>query len=472
MSEVLTKYHNSKLSEIATAQIDRILPGELAPTIAQLGLDFPTELQRAIGENISIQELTKMLKVCPLSHRAVEILALRATPTLGDYKNGDDRAYYLSRLQPRTTKQEWLRSNFDSMSGSLERTIGMMIRQATFFGHSVAEIITDNQAKGFPNQWRLARLKVLEPERYRFAGRLGDIDRIVYYPQYQSPFPIPIEKLLVIYIPRADNPEDPYGDCAGARAYPFYLARQMMYKSWVLAGQRQATGHVVYKTRSEKPVQLLNTFGQPIRGENGEIKTGSAVYAIAEMEKKAQAGAPRVIDKDTDVSTVNPGGGENFFNTFLPHLQKMVLYCYGLPSTILDDTQSGIGNATINSSHMLILDSQIKGLMDICKQEIIEKIVRPLLVANFGGDAVADLGEFAESKYVDPNQSSMMVSNIMQATMQGFIDPTDLEAINRVRELSGLSVITREEWDVKQMAKYELEMQQQQQTDQENRDQI
>jgi hypothetical protein len=462
MSETLARYHKEKLSSIANSQIDRILPGELAPTLAQLGMDYPTELARAVGDNISIAELTKMLKVCPLSHRAVEILALRGTPTLGEYSNGDDKAYFLSRLQPRTTKQEWLRSNFETMTGSLDRTIGMMLRQAVFYGHSVAEIIGDNRVDGYPNQVRLTRLKVLEPERYRFAGRLGDVDRIVYYPTYQSPFPIPLEKLLVVYIPRADSPEDPYGDCAGARAYPFYLARQLMYKSWVMAGQKQATGHIVYKTESEKTVQLLNSQGQPILTENGQIKMVGAVYAIVEMEKKAQAGAPRVVDKRVDVSTVNPGGGENFFNTLLPHLQKMILYCYGLPSTILDDTQSGIGNATINSSHMMILDSQIKGLMDICKQELLEKIVRPLLVVNFGVDSIADLGEFTESSYVDPNQSSMMVSNIMQATMQGFVDATDLEATNKVRMLLGLSVISREEWDAKQMAKYELEMSQQQ----------
>lgn len=459
MSTELAKYHQNKLADIALSQIDRVMPGELAPTIAQLGLDFPTELQRAIGENISVHELTKMLKVCPLSHRATEILALRATPTLGSFKHGDDQTYYLGKSQQHTTKQEWFRSNLESMQGSMDRTVGMMIRQAAFFGHSVAEIVADSKVKGFPNQWRLKRLKVLEPSRYMFAGRLGDIDRIIYYPQYQSPFPIPIEKLVVVYIPSADNPEDPYGDCAAARAYPFYLARQMMYKAWVLAGQRQATGHVVYKTHSEKPVQLFNALGQPIRDGNGQIKTASAVYALAEMEKKAQAGSPRVVDKDTEVTTVNPGGGENFFNTLLPHLQKMILYCYGLPSTILDDTQSGIGNATINSSHMLILDSQIKGLVDIAKQELLEKIVRPLLVANFGAGAISDLGEFTETKYVDPNQSSMIVSNIMQATMQGFIEATDLEAINRVRELSGLSVMSREEWDTKQYQKYQLEQQ-------------
>jgi hypothetical protein len=451
----LDRYHKEKLGNLANSQIDRILPGELGETIARLGLDFPTQLQRAIGENISLEELNKMMRICPLSHRATEIIAMRGVPTLGDYHCGDDRAYFLSRLQPRITKQEWIRSNFQSMSGSLERTIGMMVRQACFYGHSVAEIVGSDSVEGFPRQMRLIKLKVFNPADYMFAGRLGEIDRIIYYPQYRSPYPIPIQKLLVIYIPRVDDPSDPYGDCAGARAYPFYLARQLAYKSWVLAGQRQATGQVIYKTRSEKQVQLFNSQGQPIRDADGTIKTSSAAYSIAQMEKNAAAGQPRIVDKDVDVTTLAPGAGENFFNILLPHLQKMILYCYGLPSTILDDTQSGIGNAGINMGHMLILDSQIKGLIDICKDEIIEKIVRPLLASNFGADAIANLGNFESSKFVDATMQSMRVSNIMQATMQGYVDVNDLEAINTIRELSGLSVISREDYDAQQLAKYQ-----------------
>jgi hypothetical protein len=454
----LDRYHASKLGSLATSQIDKLLPGELGETINRLGLSFTTELQRAIGENISLDELNKMMRICPLNHRATEIIALRGIPTLGDYRCGDDRAYFLSRLQPNITKQEWVRSNFESMEGSLDRSIGMMIRQACFYGHSVAEIVGSTSVAGFPQQMRLTKIKVFNPASYMFAGRLGEVDRIIYYPQYRSPYPIPIQKLLVIYIPRVDDPSDPYGDCAAARAYPFYLARQLAYKSWILAGQKQATGQVIYKTHSEKQVQLFNAQGQPLRGADGQIKMGSAAFAIAQMEKNAATGQPRIVDKEVDVTTVAPGAGENFFNILLPHLQKMILYCYGLPSTILDDTQSGIGNAGINAGHMLILDSQIKGLIDICKQEIIEKIVRPLLASNFGADAISNLGEFSPSKFVDATMQSMRLNNIMQATMQGYVDVSDLEAINTVRELSGLSPISREDYDTKQAAKYAAEL--------------
>jgi hypothetical protein len=166
---------------------------------------------------------------------------------------------------------------------------------------------------------------------------------------------------------------------------------------------------------------------------------------------------PIVVPKNVDVGTLNPGAGENFFNTFLTHLQKLILYCYGLPSTILDDTQSGIGNATISNGHMMILDSQIKGVVDIARQEILEKIVRPFSIANFGADVARDLGEFTLSNSPDPATMGIMVSNIMQGFMQGIIPAGDFEATNRFKELCGLSPQTREEYDNEQRAKYQLE---------------
>lgn len=457
----LDSYHRSKLIPIAESQLDRLLPGELADTLGRLGHNFVQVIQQQIEGELTLSMLTKMIRVCPLNHRAVEIIALRGTPRIGEYMNGDDSPYYLNQFQPRITKQEWIRGNFESMRGSLDRTIGMMIRQTAFYGHSVAEIVADNNVSGYPFQWRLTKLKVLEPERYLFAGQGGEVDRVVYYPVTGAPYPIPAQKLLIIYIPRVDDPEDPYGDCAAARAYPFYLARQIGYKMWAIASKKQAMGHLVGKARSEKQVQLLDRFGKPILDGNGQIKQTTAVFALAEALKRLETGEPIAIDKDADILTVNPGAGENFFREFLGHLQKMILYCYGLPSTILDDTQSGIGNATINTGHRLILDSQIDGLLDIAKSEVIEKIVRPLLITNFGKAAVNNLGEFVSAVNLDPNQQSIRLSNIMQASMQGFVDSTDLEAINTVRQLLGLTAISREEYDLAQLAKWEAEQQQQ-----------
>lgn len=458
--DTLTRYHSEHLTPIALDSIDRVLPGELSLTLSQLGLDYPTQLTQHFNEGLSIATLTKMLRQCPLSHRSIEILALRGMPLLGDYVCPDKRGYYLSRLQQNVTRQEWVQSNWQTMKGSLEQTIGMMMRQAIFYGHSVAEIVYDDRVKGYPNQWRLSKFKILEPEQYYFMGMGGEVDRIIYYSRNMAPIPIPIEKLLVIYIPSASSPEDPYGDCVGARAYPFYLARQLAYKAWTVAGQKQATGHMVFKSRSEKSVQLFDSKGRPLKNDDGTIVMGSAVYAIAQMLKGMNSGEPIVIDKDVDVSTVSPGSGADFFNPFLNHLGDMIYACYGIPSTIMKDVQASLGGKGVNDGHLQILDSQVKGLVDICRQEVVEKVVRPLSVFNFGADAAGSLGEFQLPPSLDPTTSSITVSNLLQGFMQGILDTTDFEAVNRYKELCGLTPQSREEYDRAAQAKYELDQRQ------------
>ena len=456
----LTKYHRDKLTPIALETLDRVLPGELSIAISSLGLDFPSQLQQHFNEGLDLSLLIKMLRMCPLCHRAVSILSLRAMPLLGEYTNPDDRAFNLSQLQPRITKQEWVRSNFQSMHGSISSIYQQMRMQADFFGHSVAEIVCDDNVDGYPFQWRLVKLKILEIDRYYFAGRGGEVDRVIYYPTHQSPIQIPIAKLLVIYTPSAENPNDPYGDCTAARAYPFYLARQMALKNWTLAAQNQATGHPWFKADSAKVVQLYGADGKHLKDENGQIRTSNAVYATAQMAAALTNGKPIVVDKSVDIGSLNAAGGENFFNTFLGYLQKNILWCWGIPTTILDDTQSGIGNKGLNEGHMLIVDSQIKASVERDRQSIVEKIFRPLLMANFGKDATANLGEFKISQYPDPAVVGIQLSNIMQAAMQGAIDVNDLQVKNKIEALCGLPETTREDYDAAQLAKYQLEQEQ------------
>jgi hypothetical protein len=423
-----------------------ILPGELADSLANLGANFVQVLHRQLQRGVTMHDLVRMSRYCNLTDRALRIIGLRGTPRLGEYSCNDSRTYPLGIDRAPITRQEWVRSNWESMLGSLSSTISYMLPQAFGFGCSVAEIVVEESSRD-GRQVRLSKLKVLEIDRFEFAGYDGEIDRAIYYPAYNSPYPIPLAKLLIIYNPRIDNPNDLNGDPAIARAYPYYLARQLGYQAWGLAGQNQATGYPVYKARSEKNVQLLDRNGNPIRDSNGNIRTTNAVHALAQTLKNHESGQPIVLDKDVDVSSLNPGSGDAFFNTFLMNLQKQILYCYGLPSTILDDTQSGLGNASINNNHMAILDSQIFGTIELVRDQIIEKIVRPLSVWNFGADVERNLGKFVLDVGLDPATIGLQASNIMQGTMQGLLDPNDLDVVNRYRLLVGLPEKTREEFD-------------------------
>jgi len=460
VSSALNEYHQKKIAQIARESIS-LLPGELVETVSQLGYDWVTQLQWNIN-NITIEDLKKMSRDCEISSRAGKILSLRARSVFGDYNHADKKTYRLSWAGRSQTIQEWVRSNFQSMEGDLNEKIAMCFEQAVHFGHGVAEIVSTHKADGYPFEHRLDKLKVLPIDRYYFAGRQGEIDRIIYHPLSGGQRPIPIQKLLVIYNPRADEPEDLYGDCAIARAYPFYRLRRTLWKMVGVAGLNYSIGRTIYKVQSEKQVQLFDSDGKPSLNIDGTPKTGSAGRAVAAAVKNAAAGDPLILDKNVDTLPLTVPSGEGFFNTILPLLTKQIWTCYGIPSTIMDDTNQGLGNSGLNQGHREVLDNQIAGMLMTSRSQTIEKIVRPLLDSNFGA-VIKDYGSFGEPKFLDPNLRSMRVSNLMQGVMQGLASPDDLDVVNVYREDIGLSPISSEDWELKQYQLAMLAQQQQQQ---------
>ncbi len=433
---------------------------ELAPWLDELDTNFVRELPET-GETYTLEDLIKMIKICVVNRAAINLKIGRAIAALGLYFHSDPTLYPTATGQK--TIQEWMRGNFDSMKGSLTAVARKMLKQAYSLGTSVGEIRWYKRKTQLGSEWRLKSIPVLNPLRYSFAGVRGRVDRIIYRPIFDSPKAIPYAKLLHIYSPSIEEPEDPRGEPAAAAALPFYKSRQIMYKQWSQAGQRQSTGFTIIKAPSEKTVVILGANGKPLTNDDGTVKTQPALYAAVQSAKNIENGTVFGTDKENDVINVPGGGGEGFFNLSLTHYEKMIFYAYGVPSTIFNDTASGIGNSGINAGHRLILDTQIEDIVNDLRDELLEKIVRPLLMANFGPRFEDNLGEFKSDKFLDPSLAATRVSNLTMAMSSGTIDANDLEATNRLREDLGLSPFTKEQFDQQQLSKLLAQQEQNQQ---------
>jgi hypothetical protein len=427
-----------------------LVASQLAPTLDDLYNHFVSQLTETKGK-YSLQELMDMLRVCAVSRAAIELKVLRTVERLGEYYNSDSTLYQTA--SGNKTIQEWTRGNFESMKGSLIDVVGKIMRQVYSVGFGSGEIVWEKKSNYLSSEWRLRKIKILNPLKYSFAGSMGEVDRVIYRSRGLSPFAIPYSKLIHVYSPSTDEPEDPTGEASSALAFPFFKARQLMFMQWTTAGQRQATGFIVVKTPSEKTVPVYSKDGQIEKNSDGSAKTQSSAQAAANSAKQIENGCVWVTDKENDVIPIVTGAGEGFFNTALTYYQKMIFYCYGIPSTIFDDTASGIGNAGINAGHKLILDAQIEATVQTLRDQLLEKVVRPLLLANFGTRFEDNLGEFKSEKFLDPMQASSRVNNLTLALTNGIIDNTDLEAVNRLREDLGISSISKEDFDKQQYSK-------------------
>ncbi|MDJ0594431.1 MAG: hypothetical protein QNJ72_31390 [Pleurocapsa sp. MO_226.B13] len=436
-----------------------ILPGELAPELDDLYTSYVTELYEN-AELPSAIDLIKMFRFCPINRIAVEFKSLRASAAFGEYSHPDKMPIRTS--SGRQTLTEWMRSNFKTMHGNLPDVVGKMFRQAYGLGHAVAEIVYSANIPGHQGEWRLWKLKVLNPCRYRFAGIYGDWDRIIYRSTYRSHYPIPRRKLLHIYIPSIEDPENPLGDGQGVRGYNYYLARKLALKNWNNQLAKGVKGQTIVKADSNATVPLTNARGENLIDSKGNPIPINAVKAAGEKFAQAKDGDVVAIDKSTEVQHF-PGiaGTGADYNLALTRYTDDILMAYGIPKTILGEGSGALGQAGLNAGHRLTLDTQIESMVNICREQFIEQIARDLLSANFGISQQDDYGSFDVNKQLPPEQAGMRITNLMSAMLQGIVSPQDLEAVNRIREDVGLSRLSVE--DFQQMQIQQI-LQQQQQT--------
>jgi hypothetical protein len=431
----------------------QVLPGELAPDLEELYSDYVNELTAFNPELPSLDDLLRMLKWCPISPTCVAISAARALIAIGKYSHPDKSL----KRTPRglMTIEEWVNSNFESMEGSLTDALFKMLRQCYALGSSTAELVFTNNQKGFGRQWRLKKIKVLSHRRYNYAGFGGEWDRIIYKGS-QKDFPIPRRKLLHTYLPDIDSPEDPRGDTPSIRAFPFWKARALAYKSWAMGLKRHATGTWLLKVDSNDSVTKTDKEGNVLRKPDGTIDTEPAVNRHVREVKKAEEGAviglPKTVDAQFFGNTSTGGMGQDF-NTALMDYKSNILWAYGIPKTLFDEGSGALGQAGLNAGHRIVLDIQSESMVVRLRDQLLEQLIRPLLVANFGIEEQDELGSFTSEEFLPPEMRGTLVSNISQATMQSLLDANDLEVQNAVRKACGISQVSAEQYDQLQLQK-------------------
>lgn len=427
----------------------KILPGQLTPDLDQLYSDYVHEVYEN-ADLPSILDLIKMYRFCPINRVGVEFKAMRAVNLFGKYSHPDKKTVNTS--SGRMSLTAWMLSNFQTMQGNLSESIAKMFRQTCGFGYSVAEVIYSANVPGHYGEWRLCKINVLNPCNYRFAGRLGEWDRIIYRSTYKSHYAVPRQKLIHMYIPSIDDPENPLGDGQGVRGYTYYLARNLAIRNWNSQLAKGVKGLTIIKADSNATVPKTNAAGEIVTDAQGNPIPISAVKAAGKAASQAKDGDTLALDKSTEVqhfAGISGTGAD--YNLALQRYSDDIMLCYGIPKTIFQEGSAALGQAGLNAGHNLVIDNQILGLVQIAREQFVEQIVKDLLRANFGITQQSDYGEFKADTQLPPEQASMRITNLMSAMLQGVVDPSELEAINRIRQDIGLSTISEEDFQIAQM---------------------
>lgn len=210
-----------------------------------------------------------------------------------------------------------------------------------------------------------------------------------------------------------------------------------------VAAKRLATGILWGQADSNKEIIRTDSDGKTLLDYRGRPLKLTAVESLSQQLAKLENNSYIVTDKDNIVSALNVPAGEQFWNLALMLIDTQILRSFIVPDTIFQQGVASFGVGGLAAMQLNILDSSVQEIVKQIKEQLIEKVIKNLIVWNFG--IQSNYGEFVSSESVDPSKEQATLSNLISVLSMGLVPTTDTEATNKLRELLGLSQVSPEE---------------------------
>lgn len=365
----------------------------------------------------------EMLKDSPVASAANDLRILLGVTMLGKYQN------------PNPVIQDFVRKSINAMQGSWLNVVSQIL---TFipFGKSFSEVSYAIRKK----QATLNIIRTIDPRYYWFEGFDGQISRI-HYLRFTDIY-IPYENgIHLVNQPYLALGGDPHGVAICRRAYPYWQLTKVINACMAIASERQATKLLVGKTdTANNSVTMINPeTGQPYVDPNtGEPRLFNQGYVMSRNLEDVKNNSYAVIDLADEIEAISHETDGSFFTNILGYLESMMMLCWLVPRTVTGTGTVASGDSNLNEGHQNILKLVTQSQMEIVGEALIEQAIRPMLEFNYG--ELEDYGTFP--LITEDNTNTIALLNIINNCVRtGTFNKTDLDVINKMRELAGIKAL-------------------------------
>lgn len=384
--------------------------GLLSPKVAELVADLLAEVDRE--DPVPVAEYIEMIQSSPIVGAAIELKALAGIEKLGTYSN------------PEQSYQDFILKCFEVMDGSLPLSV-MELLSVGPIGYATSEWAPIQRDK----QWVLDRIQIIDPRRYTFRGKSGNIESVVYEGD-RGNIEIPYDRVIHIVNQRHIAFGSVYGVAECKRGYTAYKAWKIALAAAIIAAKRRGEPILVGFADPGETVQIGTNA-------DGSIASVSGTQALADSLKELENNSVAATSLANRIQTIEAADGA-LIMAVLALLEKYQLLAFLVPESVL--TATGVGDSNLNKGQRSTLDASIDAAMNQIKERIIEDVVRPLLIWEFG-EGVEDFGEFVSPKA--PEEGALeTLRALTDAILNNIFSASDLDVINRLRELAGLPSVT------------------------------
>ena len=405
-------------------------PSLYVPTNARLTSSVQALTGRYITEIYSpkrrvYNEWIKMLEKDPIAAFCAGIKVLRAQITFGEYTH------------PNKDYQQFIRQNFANMEGSFRNVLARLASAMTF-GCSVAEVNFSSTIPGFRGKWMLKDINVLDIRNLSARGKCGKVTEWGYRDRYNNTVYIDHRKCL--HITNTDlipfNTDLIWGSADCERALNWYKLRQLVATEFAIAAKNNATGILWGQTSSSAKMQLYDANDQLRLDSSGKALTVSKQKALYMQLKELDQNDLIVTDLDTDLKILQTQTGEAFWSYAFDLIEKNLALSFGLPRSLFSEqAASTFGNTGLSQNHKSMLDSCVQSVVECIKEELINKVVKPLLIWEFGTIPDADYGSFSFEADISAVDANAKVATLLSAVSTGIFESSDETVIGVIRKL-------------------------------------
>jgi hypothetical protein len=287
----------------------------------------------------------------------------------------------------------------------------------------------------------LKDINVLDIRNLSARGKCGRVTEWGYRDRYNNTVYIDHRKCL--HITNTDlvpfNTDLIWGSADCEKALNWYKLRQLVATEFAIAAKNNATGILWGQTSSSAKMQLYDANDQLRLDSSGKALTVSKQKALYMQLKELDQNDLIVTDLDTDLKILQTQTGEAFWSYAFDLIEKNLALSFHVPVTLFRESVSGsFGNTGLSQNHKSMLDSGVESVVQCIRESILERVVKPLLIWEFGKIPEDNYGSFeflVPESAVDRNS---LVSTALSAVASGVIDANDKGLQNFVRKSIGL----------------------------------
>jgi len=411
--------------------IEPFEPGLLIPSNSKLSSSITALTGKYIAEIFNpkrrqFNEWIKMLEKDAVANKCSSLKNLRAQISVGEYTH-ENKEY-----------QKFIRSNFENMSTSFKGVIAELASSMSF-GSSFSEVVFANNLPGFRNKWRLKGIYPLDIRRVSVRGHYGKLKDVVFRNQYNNRCIMDYKKVLhvknISTVPFDQNLIWGIGDCE--QAINFYKLRQLCFTELAVAMKNNASAKWWAKTNTTQKTQITDRNEKPVLDPaTGKPMLMSKQKAVYLMLKQLEDNDILVTDSDTEIQVLQSKTLESFWQYSLQIIEENMMLSFGIPRQIFREGSSGVGDVGLSQNHKAVLDATIESIVISIRKEMIDKVVKPLLVYNFG--ETENFGQFDYSVQQSGEAVNAKVSTILSAIASGVFSADDVTIQEVLRKDLGL----------------------------------